>query len=165
MIPRADHAFPRSVFFVVSTVGRIPGTLALSLQGASIYDKDYISFVIITALSLAVRALRLSGARDAALPLDGTAEQEEDRALRRPRSVNRRFISALECDIAVARVLNNRAGGRDPSFATAFVTDSEERPLAFWNYREELEPRRQTQALLLRTRCGTTSTSSSSSTR
>ena len=45
-------SLPTSVFFVVTTVGRIPGTLALSLQGASIYDKDYISFVIITVLSL-----------------------------------------------------------------------------------------------------------------
>jgi uncharacterized membrane protein YdjX (TVP38/TMEM64 family) len=45
-------SLPTSVFFVVTTVGRMPGTLALSLQGASIYDKDYISFVIITVLSL-----------------------------------------------------------------------------------------------------------------
>ena len=45
-------SLPTSVFFVVSTVGRIPGTLALSLQGASIYEKDYISFLIITGLSL-----------------------------------------------------------------------------------------------------------------
>jgi uncharacterized membrane protein YdjX (TVP38/TMEM64 family) len=45
-------SLPTSVFFVVTTLGRIPGTLALSLQGASIYDKDYISFVIITVLSL-----------------------------------------------------------------------------------------------------------------
>ena len=45
-------SLPTSVFLVVSTVGRTPGTLALSLQGASIYDKDFISFLIITGLSL-----------------------------------------------------------------------------------------------------------------
>lgn len=43
---------PARVFFVISTVGRIPGTLALSLQGASIYQKDYMFFVIVTGLSL-----------------------------------------------------------------------------------------------------------------
>jgi uncharacterized membrane protein YdjX (TVP38/TMEM64 family) len=43
---------PARVFFVISTVGRLPGTLALSLQGASIYQKDYWFFVIITGLSL-----------------------------------------------------------------------------------------------------------------
>jgi uncharacterized membrane protein YdjX (TVP38/TMEM64 family) len=43
---------PARVFFVVSTVGRLPGTLALSLQGASIFDKNYMFFIIITALSL-----------------------------------------------------------------------------------------------------------------
>jgi uncharacterized membrane protein YdjX (TVP38/TMEM64 family) len=46
-------ALPARVFFVLSTVGRIPGTLALSLQGASIFEKNYIFFVIVTALSLA----------------------------------------------------------------------------------------------------------------
>jgi uncharacterized membrane protein YdjX (TVP38/TMEM64 family) len=43
---------PARVFFVISTVGRTPGTLALSLQGASIYSRDYMFFVIVTALSL-----------------------------------------------------------------------------------------------------------------
>jgi uncharacterized membrane protein YdjX (TVP38/TMEM64 family) len=43
---------PMRVFFVLSTVGRIPGTLALSLQGASIFEKDYLFFVMVTALSL-----------------------------------------------------------------------------------------------------------------
>jgi uncharacterized membrane protein YdjX (TVP38/TMEM64 family) len=43
---------PARVFFVLSTVGRIPGTLALSLQGASIFEKNYMFFVIVTALSL-----------------------------------------------------------------------------------------------------------------
>ena len=43
---------PARVFFVLSTVGRLPGTLALSLQGASIFEKDYLFFVVVTALSL-----------------------------------------------------------------------------------------------------------------
>lgn len=43
---------PMRVFFVLSTVGRMPGTLALSLQGASIFEKDYLFFVMVTALSL-----------------------------------------------------------------------------------------------------------------
>lgn len=43
---------PVRVFFVLSTMGRLPGTLALSLQGASIFEKNYIAFVIITVLSL-----------------------------------------------------------------------------------------------------------------
>lgn len=43
---------PGRVFFVISTIGRIPGTLALSLQGASIFEKDYMFFAIVTALTL-----------------------------------------------------------------------------------------------------------------
>jgi uncharacterized membrane protein YdjX (TVP38/TMEM64 family) len=43
---------PAGVFFVVSTVGRIPGTVALSLQGASIFDKNYMFFVVVTVLCL-----------------------------------------------------------------------------------------------------------------
>lgn len=41
---------PARVFFVVSTVGRMPGTLALSLQGASIFERDYMFFVMVTVL-------------------------------------------------------------------------------------------------------------------
>jgi uncharacterized membrane protein YdjX (TVP38/TMEM64 family) len=41
---------PARVFFVVSTVGRMPGTIALSLQGASVFDKNYMFFVVVTAL-------------------------------------------------------------------------------------------------------------------
>lgn len=43
---------PGRVFFVISTLGRIPGTLALSLQGASVFEKDYMFFAIVTALTL-----------------------------------------------------------------------------------------------------------------
>jgi uncharacterized membrane protein YdjX (TVP38/TMEM64 family) len=45
-------SLPARVFFVMSTVGRMPGTLALSLQGASIFEKDYMFFAVVTALSL-----------------------------------------------------------------------------------------------------------------
>jgi uncharacterized membrane protein YdjX (TVP38/TMEM64 family) len=41
---------PASVFFVISTIGRLPGTIALSLQGASIFDRNYMFFVIVTVL-------------------------------------------------------------------------------------------------------------------
>ena len=43
---------PGRVFFVISTLGRIPGTFALSLQGASVFEKDYMFFAIVTALTL-----------------------------------------------------------------------------------------------------------------
>jgi uncharacterized membrane protein YdjX (TVP38/TMEM64 family) len=43
---------PARVFFVISTVGRIPGTLALSLQGASIFEKNYVLFIALTVMCL-----------------------------------------------------------------------------------------------------------------
>ena len=45
-------SLPARVFFVISTVGRIPGTIALSLQGASIFDKNYMFFVVLTVLCI-----------------------------------------------------------------------------------------------------------------
>ncbi len=48
---------PLRVFFAVSTIGRAPGTLALSLQGASVFQKDYVLFLIITAISLVLAAV------------------------------------------------------------------------------------------------------------
>jgi len=42
-------SLPAQVFFVLSTVGRIPGTVALSLQGASIMQSNYMVFVAVTA--------------------------------------------------------------------------------------------------------------------
>jgi uncharacterized membrane protein YdjX (TVP38/TMEM64 family) len=45
-------ALPARVFFTISTIGRIPGTLALSLQGASIFERDYVFFIIVTLLCL-----------------------------------------------------------------------------------------------------------------
>jgi uncharacterized membrane protein YdjX (TVP38/TMEM64 family) len=43
---------PTSVFFVVSTIGRLPGTIALSVQGASIFEKNYMFFVVVTTLCI-----------------------------------------------------------------------------------------------------------------
>jgi len=43
-------SLPARVFFIISTVGRMPGTIALSLQGASIFNKNYMFFVIVTVL-------------------------------------------------------------------------------------------------------------------
>ena len=43
-------SLPAGVFFVISTIGRMPGTIALSLQGASIFDKNYMFFVLVTVL-------------------------------------------------------------------------------------------------------------------
>ena len=43
---------PARVFFVLSTVGRLPGTLALSLQGACIFKKNYYLFAGVTACCL-----------------------------------------------------------------------------------------------------------------
>ncbi len=41
------------IFLVVSSAGRIPGTLLLSLQGAAVYHEDYWSFLWLGLLSLA----------------------------------------------------------------------------------------------------------------
>lgn len=41
------------IFMVVSSVGRIPGTLMLSLQGAAVYQEDYWSFLWLGAISVA----------------------------------------------------------------------------------------------------------------
>ena len=38
---------PVKVFMVIATVGRMPGTLMLSLQGASVFEQNYILFVVI----------------------------------------------------------------------------------------------------------------------
>ena len=45
-------SLPARVFFVISTVGRMPTTIALSLQGASIFNKNYMFFIIVTVLCI-----------------------------------------------------------------------------------------------------------------
>ena len=45
-------ALPLVVFMVISTLGRIPGTLMLSVQGASVSDGNYLLFALVTIPSL-----------------------------------------------------------------------------------------------------------------
>ncbi|MCB2227537.1 MAG: TVP38/TMEM64 family protein [Desulfarculaceae bacterium] len=40
------------IFLVISSIGRIPGTLMLSLQGAAIYNENYWSFIVLGILSV-----------------------------------------------------------------------------------------------------------------
>ena len=44
---------PTKVFAVLACIGRMPGTLVLSLQGASLYDQNYFLLVIVAAVCLA----------------------------------------------------------------------------------------------------------------
>jgi uncharacterized membrane protein YdjX (TVP38/TMEM64 family) len=44
---------PFRVFFFISTIGRIPGTLMLSFQGAQVYQRQYGSFFILLVVSMA----------------------------------------------------------------------------------------------------------------
>ena len=39
---------PFKLFFVMATFGRMPGTLALSVQGASLYEQEYVLMTVIT---------------------------------------------------------------------------------------------------------------------
>ena len=48
---------PARVFFVLSTIGRIPGTLALSLQGACIFKKNYKVVIIVTIICILFAAI------------------------------------------------------------------------------------------------------------
>jgi uncharacterized membrane protein YdjX (TVP38/TMEM64 family) len=41
------------VFLAVSTIGRIPGTLMLSMQGSLVYQEDYWGFLWVGLISLA----------------------------------------------------------------------------------------------------------------
>lgn len=46
-------SIPVKVFIVIAALGRMPGTFMLSLQGASLYDKSYTAFALITVFFLA----------------------------------------------------------------------------------------------------------------
>jgi uncharacterized membrane protein YdjX (TVP38/TMEM64 family) len=50
-------ALPLKAFALVAGLGRMPGTLMLSLQGASLYQQDYVLLVIVTGASLFAVAL------------------------------------------------------------------------------------------------------------
>jgi uncharacterized membrane protein YdjX (TVP38/TMEM64 family) len=43
---------PMRVFLLMASVGRIPGTLMLSLQGALVFEKNYFIFVVIVLINL-----------------------------------------------------------------------------------------------------------------
>jgi uncharacterized membrane protein YdjX (TVP38/TMEM64 family) len=41
------------VFVLVAGIGRMPGTLMLSLQGAQVFQKDYVTLIILIVISIA----------------------------------------------------------------------------------------------------------------
>ncbi len=43
---------PMRVFLMIAMVGRIPGTLMLSLQGGLVYEKNYLIFVLVVAANI-----------------------------------------------------------------------------------------------------------------
>jgi uncharacterized membrane protein YdjX (TVP38/TMEM64 family) len=47
-------ALPLKVFFLISAFGRMPGTFMLSLQGASLYEANYLTFAVLTGICLIV---------------------------------------------------------------------------------------------------------------
>jgi uncharacterized membrane protein YdjX (TVP38/TMEM64 family) len=46
-------------FFVISTIGRIPGTLLLSLQGQAVRSEDYRGFFVVVGVALFLFALTI----------------------------------------------------------------------------------------------------------
>ena len=40
------------IFVILTSIGRMPGTLVLSIQGASLFDKDYLLLALITCICL-----------------------------------------------------------------------------------------------------------------
>ena len=50
---------PLQVFLIISTIGRIPGTFLLTLQGANVYKGNYVSFFILLGLFLILGLLML----------------------------------------------------------------------------------------------------------
>jgi uncharacterized membrane protein YdjX (TVP38/TMEM64 family) len=43
---------PMRVFLILAGIGRIPGTLMLSLQGALVFEKNYVVFFVVVAINL-----------------------------------------------------------------------------------------------------------------
>lgn len=43
---------PFKIFIIMASIGRMPGTLLLSLQGASLFEKNYLIFSLVAALCL-----------------------------------------------------------------------------------------------------------------
>ena len=48
---------PMPVFMFISAVGRVPGTLLLSIQGASVYQRNLRQFILVTLLGVLIFAL------------------------------------------------------------------------------------------------------------
>ncbi len=48
---------PLKVFFLISTFGRMPGTLMLSLQGASLFEGNYLIFTILVGICLVMTVM------------------------------------------------------------------------------------------------------------
>lgn len=47
---------PLKAFFLISALGRMPGTLLLSLQGASLFEGNYLIFIILAGICLIMTA-------------------------------------------------------------------------------------------------------------
>jgi len=45
---------PARLFIPMAAIGRIPGTLMLSLQGAQVFQKDYVMLIVLVAVALAI---------------------------------------------------------------------------------------------------------------
>ncbi len=48
---------PLRVFLVISTIGRMPGTFLLTLQGANVYKGNYVTFMVLLCIFLAAGIL------------------------------------------------------------------------------------------------------------
>jgi uncharacterized membrane protein YdjX (TVP38/TMEM64 family) len=49
--------FPLKMFVIVSSIGRMPGTLMLSAQGASLYDRNWGLLISLTAICIILAVL------------------------------------------------------------------------------------------------------------
>jgi uncharacterized membrane protein YdjX (TVP38/TMEM64 family) len=52
-------AIPRNVFLVIASIGRMPGTLMLSLQGEFLFNKNYTVFAVVLGVTLLVAYLSI----------------------------------------------------------------------------------------------------------
>ena len=52
-------AIPLNVFLVIASIGRMPGTLMLSLQGEFLFDKNYAVFAVVLAVTVLVAVLAI----------------------------------------------------------------------------------------------------------
>lgn len=52
-------AIPLNVFLVIASIGRMPGTLMLSLQGEFLFNKNYVVFTVISTVTVLVAFLTI----------------------------------------------------------------------------------------------------------